>query len=94
MDCTTNLNARYDSDRPCAELKRRRAKACIKPMPHRNKASRPRRAIYALRNRVERFFNRLKYVHAIASRFEETAANDLAPVKLASAGLWMRFMSR
>ena len=63
-------------------------------MPNRKKTYRPRRKIYALRNLVERFFNRLKHFRAIASRFEKTAANYLALVKLASARLWMRFMSR
>ena len=91
---TLIADAGYDSDRLRADLKHRRAKACIKPMPNRKKTYRPRRKIYALRNLVERFFNRLKHFRAIASRFEKTAANYLALVKLASARLWMRFMSR
>lgn len=63
-------------------------------MPNRKKTCRPRRATYAKRNLVERFFNRLKHFRAIANRFEKNAANYLALVKLASARLWMRFMSR
>ena len=91
---TLIADAGYDSDRLRAALKRRRAKACIKSMPNRKKKYRPRRATYAMRNRVERFFNRLKHFRAIASRFEKNADNYLALVKLASARLWMRFMSR
>lgn len=91
---TLIADAGYDSDRLRADLKRRRAKCCVKPMPNRKKKYRPRRATYAKRNRVERFFNLLKHFRAIASRFEKTAANYLALLKLASARLWMRFMSR
>ena len=87
-------DAGYDSDRLRAELKRRRAKCCIKPMPNRNKTFRPSRKVYAERNRVERFFNKLKHFRAIASRYEKSAANYLALVKLAAARIWMRFMSR
>jgi transposase len=91
---TLIADAGYDSDRLRAELKQRRAKACIKPMPNRVRKYRPRRTTYAKRNLVERFFNRLKHYRAIANRFEKAAANYLALVKLASARLWMRFMSR
>jgi transposase len=91
---TLLADAAYDSDWLRADLKRRRAKACIKPMPNRIKRYRPRRATYAKRNAVERFFNKLKHFRAIASRYEKAAANYLALVKLASARLWMRFMSR
>ena len=86
-------DAGYDSDRLRAEMKRRKAKCCIKPMPNRNRQYRPRRAVYAQRNRVERFFNRLKHFRAIATRFEKNPANYLALVKLAAARIWMRFMS-
>lgn len=91
---TLIADAGYDSDRLRAELKRKRARACIKSMPNRTKAYRLRRATYALRNLVERFFNRIKHFRAIANRFEKVADNYLALVKLASARLWMRFMSR
>jgi transposase len=84
----------YDSDRLRDTLQRRHANCCIKPMPHRNKTYRPRRRVYAQRNHIERFFNRLKHFRAIASRYEKNAANYLALVKLASARLWMRFMSQ
>jgi len=50
--------------------------------------------LYRYRNLVERFFNTLKHVRAVATRYEKHDANDLALVKLAAARLWMRFMSR
>jgi transposase len=83
----------YDSDRLREKLERRRANCCIKPMAKRNRTYRPRRKVYAQRNQVERFFSKLKHFRAIASRYEKCAANYLALVKLASARIWMRFMS-
>jgi len=90
---TLIADAGYDSDRLRAEMKRRRAKCCIKPMPNRKRKYRPRKAVYAQRNRVERFFNRLKHFRAVATRFEKNPDNYLALVKLAAARIWMRFMS-
>lgn len=49
---------------------------------------------YRLRNRIERFFNKLKHFRAIATRFEKHDTNYLALVKLAASRIWMRFMSR
>ncbi len=90
---TLIADAGYDSDRLRAELKRRHAKCCIKPMPNRTKTFRPRPKVYAQRNLVERFFCKLKHFRAIASRYEKSAANYPALVKLASSRIWMRFMS-
>lgn len=47
-----------------------------------------------LRNRVGRFFNKLKHFRAVATRFEKHDANYLALVTLAAAGIRMRLMSR
>jgi transposase len=91
---TLIADAGYDSDQLRADLKCRRVKACIKPMPNRKKIYRPQKAPYAKRNLVERFFNRLKDFRAIANRFEKHTADYLALVKLASARLLMRFIGR
>jgi hypothetical protein len=42
------------------------------------------------RNRVERFFNRIKQCRRVATRYDELAANYLAFVQLASIRLWLR----
>ena len=86
-------DAAYDSDRLRGEMSRRKARCCIKPLRNRTKTFRLRRAVYAQRNRVERFFNRLKHFRAIASRYEKNAENYLALVKLGCIRIWMRFMS-
>lgn len=46
--------------------------------------------LYRERNRVERFFNRLKQFRRIATRYEKLAANSLAMVKLAAVRIWLR----
>jgi len=42
------------------------------------------------RNRVERFFNRIKQCRRVATRYDKLAANYLAFVQLASIRLWLR----
>jgi len=46
--------------------------------------------LYRARNRVERFFNRIKQCRRIATRYDRLAANYLAFVQLASIRLWLR----
>jgi len=83
----------YDSDALRAEMKSRGAWANIKPMPRRVRVPAFSAFLFRYRNLVERFFNKLKHFRAIATRFEKHDANYLALVKLASARIWMRFMS-
>ena len=45
---------------------------------------------YKLRNRVERFFNKLKHFRHIATRYDRRAVHFLAALHLASAMIWMR----
>ena len=44
---------------------------------------------YKLRNRIERFFNRLKHFRRVATRYDRRAAHFLATVQLASSMIWM-----
>jgi transposase len=45
---------------------------------------------YRARNRVERFFNRIKQCRRVATRYDKLAVNYLAFVQLASIRLWLR----
>lgn len=47
-------------------------------------------AAYKLRNRIERFFNKLKHFRRIATRYDRRAEYFLAALHLASAMIWMR----
>ena len=46
--------------------------------------------IYRNRNRIERFFNRLKHFRGIATRYSKLARNFLAAVLLASTRIWLK----
>ena len=46
--------------------------------------------LYRTRNRVERFFNKIKHCRRVATRYDKLAANYLAFVQLASIRLWLR----
>ena len=48
------------------------------------------KGLYRERNRVERFFNRLKQFRRIATRYDKLGANFFAFVKLASMRIWLR----
>lgn len=45
---------------------------------------------YKLRNRIERFFNKLKHFRRIATRYDRRALYFLSALYLASAMIWMR----
>lgn len=45
---------------------------------------------YRLRNRIERFINKLKHFRHIATRYDRRAIHFLACIHLASAMIWMR----
>ncbi len=84
----------YDSDALRAAVAARGAWANIKPMPRRVNIPAFSPWLYRYRNRVERFFSKLKHSRAVATRFEKHDANYLALVKRAAARIWIRFMSR
>ena len=46
--------------------------------------------IYALRNRIERCFNRLKNARRVATRYDKTAASFLGFVQITSIRMWFR----
>ena len=46
--------------------------------------------IYCERNRVERFFNKLKQIRCIATRYDMLGATFFAFVQLASVRIWLR----
>jgi len=83
-------DAAYDSDALRTALSGRGAWANIKPMPRRRAAPAFSAFLYRYRNRVERFFNKLKHFRAIATRYEKHDANYLALLKLAALRIWAR----
>jgi transposase len=75
----------YDADVLIETLVRRHVTPVI-PSKANRKILRPCDfALYAERNLVERFFNKLKHFRAVATRYDKLARNFLAAVQLASA---------
>ena len=56
----------------------RKWKACFSP------------TLYKDRNRVERFFNKLKFFRRIATRYDKLGSTFMAMVKLAAIRIWLR----
>ena len=80
----------YDADWLRADVAGRGGWANIKPMPTRKRVPSFSPHLYRYRNLVERFFNKIKHFRAVATRFEKSAANFLALVKLAAVQIWLR----
>ena len=82
----------YDADRAREGLLVRGILPVIPANPVRNEPAPLDRALYRLRNRVERLVNRLKQFRAVATRYDKTAESFLALVHLAAARLWLGFV--
>jgi len=88
---TLLADAAYDSDALRQDLTSRGVKGEIKPMPGRLILISVNKRLYKQRNKIERFFNKIKHYRAVATRYEKHDANYLALIKLAAARTWMRF---
>jgi transposase len=80
----------YDANELRAAVSERQAWANIPPRCNRKDPICFSRHLYKARNLVERFFNKIKQFRRIATRFDKTAENFLAAVKLASIRIWLR----
>ena len=83
-------DAAYDSNRLRDHLAQVGARAVIRPIPRRSNPPSLDRTTYRRRNRIERFFSKLKHYRAIATRYEKHDANFLALIKLAATRIWLR----
>lgn len=80
----------YDADDLRAAVRERKAWANIPPRVNRKSPICFSKHLYKARNLVERFFNKIKQFRRIATRFDKTAENFLAAVKLVSVRVWLR----
>lgn len=79
----------YDSDDFVAQIESLGAEAVI---PSRKNRTAPRdhdAELYKDRNKVERFFGRIKHYRRVATRYEKTSRNYLAMLHLVSAMVWL-----
>ena len=79
----------YDSDAFVRFIESREAEVVIPPKRNRKVKRSYDANLYADRNKVERFFGRIKHYRRIATRYEKTARNYLSMVYLASAMVWL-----
>lgn len=80
----------YDADFIREDMERRGGVAMIPTKRNRLVQLPVDNAIYALRNMVERCFNKLKNARRLATRYDKTAASYLGFVHIVSIRLWMR----
>ncbi len=79
----------YDAD-PLAEAVETSGAEVVIP-PKRNRKS-PRtydRDLYKERNKIERFFNKLKQFRRVATRYDKLLVNFMGFVKLAAIAIWL-----
>ena len=80
----------YDTNPVLETLAQQEAQAVIPPKATRLDQRGYDENLYADRNKVERFFGRLKEARGFATRYEKTASSFLAVAHLLAALDWMR----
>ena len=78
----------YDGDRLRQSVEARGATAVIKPNPTRKNVPAFDKAVYRLRNLIERAFSHLKDWRRVATRYDKLARNFRTTVALASMIIW------
>lgn len=80
----------YDADWIRELAMEKGAWASIPPKSNRSEPTCFSPYLYRARDRVERFFNKIKRCRRVATRCDKLATNYLAFVQLASIKLWLR----
>ena len=80
----------YDTDAVLARVATMGAQAVIPSKKNRRVQRVIDRHLYRDRNKIERFFSRLKQFRRLATRYDKTASSFLGMVHFVSALLWLR----
>jgi transposase len=80
----------YDADRLFQKVIDQGGDPVIPPRRHRKRQHAYDKALYKERNRVERFFSRIKHCRRIATRYDKLAQTFMGFVKLACIMLWLK----
>ena len=79
----------YDADH--LSTRSREQDAVVIPPKRNRKVQRPYDTdLYKERNRIERFFNKLKQFRRVATRYDKLLANFMGFVKLAAIAIWLK----
>lgn len=79
----------YDTDAIRAFVRGRKSWPNIPAKINRKQTFSFSRWVYRQRNLVERFFNRIKHMRGLATRYDRRADNYLAGLKLVAARIWI-----
>ena len=82
----------YDSDAVRQDIQDRGGKPVIPTKANRKQQIIVQKAIYGLRNRIERFFNRLKNSRRVATRYDKLIQTFAAFVLLSSLRIWIKYV--
>jgi transposase len=82
----------YDSETVRQDIEQRGGQAMIPSIASRKIQHPVDKALYALRNRIERFFNRVKNSRRVATHYDKLTESFAAFVLLASIRIWIKFV--
>jgi len=82
----------YDSKAVRDEIEERGGEAAIPSTASRKIQHAVDKTLYALRNRIERFFNRAKNSRRLATRYDKLIESFAAFVLLTSIRIWIRYV--
>jgi putative transposase len=80
----------YDADHLVERLVEGGIETVIPPKRNRKVQRAYDADLYKERNRIERFFNKLKQFRRVATRYDKLLANFMGFVKLAAIAIWLR----
>ena len=83
----------YDSDHIRCRIQQRGGTPVIPGKVNRKQPILVDGITYALRNRIERCFNKLKCARRLATRYDKTAVSYLGFIHIIAARLWVRSLS-
>jgi transposase len=82
----------YDSEAVRNDIEERGGEAAIPSTANRKVQHVVDKALYTLRNRIERFFNRAKNSRRVATRYDKLMESFAAFVLLACIRIWIKFV--
>ena len=80
----------YDADHLVDRIAEAGAEVVIPPKRNRKVQRAYDTDLYKERNRIERFFNKLKQFRRVATRYDKLLANFMGFVKLAAIAIWLK----
>ena len=80
----------YDADHLAERIADAGIEVVIPPKRNRKVQRHYDAYLYKERNRIERFFNKLKQFRRVATRYDKLIANFMGFVKLAAIAIWLK----